>query len=150
MAPNGGESPGHIVIEVLKPQKGQAEPCGEAATRLRRWLISFSSGREWYPVGEFAALDATSAIDVFGAATDCHAEEIPWDAAPLVRLKQIITWALKHRERTGKLPQYKSGPVQDAPGETWDSVDSALRYGKRGLVGGSSLAKLLAASGLSE
>ena len=90
MAPNGGESPGHIVIEDLKPQKGQAEPCGEAATRLRRWLVSFSSGREWYPVGEFAALDATSAIeraiDVFGAATDYRAEEIPWDAAPLVRL----------------------------------------------------------------
>ena len=96
MAPNSGESPGHIVIEVLKPQKGQAEPCGEAATRLRRWLISFSSGREWYPVGEFAALDATSAIerpvDVLGAATEYQAEEIPWDAAPLVRLNPLARW----------------------------------------------------------
>jgi hypothetical protein len=73
----------------------------------------------------------------------------PLHLSPLTE-KQIITWALKHRERTGKLPQYKSGPVVEAPGETWGAVDSALRYGKRGLVGGSSLAKLLAASGWSE
>jgi hypothetical protein len=71
----------------------------------------------------------------------------PLNLPPLTE-KQIITWALKHRERTGKLPQYKSGPVVDAPGETWSSVDSALRYGRRELVGGSSLAKLLAASGV--
>jgi hypothetical protein len=90
MAPNSGESLGHIVIENLEEGRGQAESCSEPATRLRRWLVSFSSGREWYPVGEVAALDATSAIDravdVFGAATDYQAEEIPWDAAPLVRL----------------------------------------------------------------
>jgi hypothetical protein len=73
----------------------------------------------------------------------------PLNLPPLTE-KQIITWALKHRERTGKLPQYKSGPVVEAPGETWAGVDSALRYGRRGLVGGSSLAKLLAASGVSE
>jgi hypothetical protein len=93
MAPNGGESTGHIVIEHLEQEKGQAEPCSEAAIRLRRWLVSFASGRDWYPVGEFAALDATSAIeravDVFGAATDYQAEEIPWDAAPLVRLNPL-------------------------------------------------------------
>ena len=90
MAPNSGENSGQIVIENLEQEKGQAEPCGEAAIRLRRWLVSFASGRAWYPVGEFAALDATSAIeravDVFGAATDYQAEEIPWDAAPLARL----------------------------------------------------------------
>jgi hypothetical protein len=87
MAPNSGESPGHIVSEDLEPEKGQAEPCSEAAIRLRRRLDSFPSGREWYPVGEFAALDATSAIDraieVFGSALDHRPEEIPRDAAPL-------------------------------------------------------------------
>jgi hypothetical protein len=69
----------------------------------------------------------------------------PLNLPPLTE-KQIISWAVVHRERTGKLPQYKSGPVVDAPGETWAGIDSALRYGKRGLVGGSSLAKLLASS----
>ena len=66
------DSPRHIVIENLEVEKGQAEPCGEPAIRLRRWLVSFASGREWYPVGEFATIDATSAIeraiDVFGPA----------------------------------------------------------------------------------
>ena len=55
--------------------------------RLHRWLVSFASGREWYTVGEFLALDAQAAIDraveVLGAASDYRAEEIPWDAAPL-------------------------------------------------------------------
>ena len=60
------------------------------AFHLRRWLVSFASGREWYPVGEYVALDAQAAIeramDVFGPAADYQAEEIPWDAAPLIRL----------------------------------------------------------------
>jgi len=55
--------------------------------RVRRWLVSFASGQEWYSVGEFVALDAQAAIDraveVLGAAADYRAEEIPWDAAPL-------------------------------------------------------------------
>ena len=93
MAPNSGESPGHIVIEDMEEEKEPVEPCSEPATRLRRWLVSFASGRAWYPVGELAALDATSAIeraiDVFGPATDYQAEEIPWDAAPLVRLNPL-------------------------------------------------------------
>jgi hypothetical protein len=93
MAPNSGENSGQIVIENLEQEKGQAEPCGEAAIRLRRWLVSFASDRKWYPVGEFAALDATSAIDraidVLGAGTDYQAEEIPWDAAPLARLNPV-------------------------------------------------------------
>ena len=58
---------------------------------LRRWLVSFASGRKWYPVREFVAADAASAteraIEVFGSATDYLAEEIPWDAAPLPRAK---------------------------------------------------------------
>jgi hypothetical protein len=93
LAPNSGESPGHIVIENLEQEKGQTERCGEAAIRLRRWLVSFAPGRACYPVGEFAALDATSAIDkaieVLGAGADYQAEETPWDAAPLARLNPL-------------------------------------------------------------
>src|SRR5262249_52355965 len=37
-----------------------------------------------------------------------------------------------------------SGPVPEAPGETWSMVDGALRVGLRGLPGGLSLARLLA------
>jgi hypothetical protein len=89
MTASRGESSRNIVIEDLEEEKGKPDPCGEPAIRLRRWLVSFSSGREWYTVGEFVALDASSAveraIDVFGGATDYQAEQIPWDAAPLRR-----------------------------------------------------------------
>jgi hypothetical protein len=67
-----------------------SEPGGSEQFKLRRWLVSFGSAQDWYPVGEFVALDVDSAIsraiEVFGAATRYQAEEIPWDAAPLPKL----------------------------------------------------------------
>jgi hypothetical protein len=65
-------------------------------------------------------------------------------ALPPLTEEQILRWAQLHCQRTGAWPQYKSGPIVDAPGETWSAVDSSLRYGKRGQPGQSSLAKLLA------
>ena len=57
---------------------------------------------------------------------------------------QILEWADAHYKRHGEYPKRTSGPVDNAPGETWGAVDSALYQGGRGLPGGSSLAKLLA------
>lgn len=64
---------------------------------------------------------------------------------PLLRPRRIRAWAKAHFRRTGQWPTDKSGPIVDAPGETWLGVDMALRKGHRGLSGASSLAKLLAA-----
>lgn len=54
---------------------------------LHRWQVSFHSGGQWYPVGEYIALDGPSAIEraieVLGHGAAYRAEEIPWDAAPL-------------------------------------------------------------------
>jgi hypothetical protein len=62
---------------------------------------------------------------------------------PGVTEDQILAWADAHHQRTGSWPQIASGPVVDAAGETWLALDSALRIGHRGLLGGSSLATLL-------
>lgn len=63
---------------------------------------------------------------------------------PRLSMAQIVRWAKKHHERTGQWPKASSGAIQDAPGETWQAIDMALRKGKRrGLPGGSSLARLL-------
>ena len=67
------------------------------AFQLRRWLVSFASGPGWYPVGEFVALDAQTAIgraiEIFGSASDYRAEEIPWYAAPLLKPRAAGSWS---------------------------------------------------------
>jgi hypothetical protein len=89
MQPNAIENQATCVIVEAGGLEGQAGWRGDDEFKLHRWLVSFASGPEWYPVGEFVALDAQAAIDraveVFGTASDYRAEEIPWDAAPLPR-----------------------------------------------------------------
>ncbi len=49
-----------------------------------------------------------------------------------------------YHKREGRWPQLDSGPIPEAPGETWASVHGALSGGRRGLPAASSLAQLLA------
>jgi hypothetical protein len=62
--------------------------------------------------------------------------------APVLTISQILAWADAHRQRTGRWPVRSSGPIPEAPGETWAAVHVALRGGLRSLPGGLSLAKL--------
>ncbi len=63
------------------------------------------------------------------------------DPRPLTH-EQILEWADSHFRRNGRYPSNGSGPVVDAPGETWAAIDAALSWGRRGLPGGESLARL--------
>lgn len=62
---------------------------------------------------------------------------------PRLTKKLILSWANSHRRRTGTFPTMYSGAITDAPNETWLAVDNALRYGRRGLHGRTTLARLL-------
>src|SRR5438094_729721 len=62
---------------------------------------------------------------------------------PDLEIEQILAWADAHHARTGRWPTAEAGPIADAPGETWNALDKALKKGGRGLPGGSSLACLL-------
>ncbi|MFI5460626.1 MAG: hypothetical protein ACHRXM_34865 [Isosphaerales bacterium] len=62
---------------------------------------------------------------------------------PHLSAKRILAWADAHHSRTGGWPNPGSGPIPEAPGETWSAVDTALNEGIRGLGGGSSLIQLL-------
>lgn len=62
---------------------------------------------------------------------------------PHLKVNTILKWADAHRRRTGRWPARSSGPVEDAPGETWSGVDRALHTRTRGLRKIDSLAGLL-------
>jgi hypothetical protein len=62
-------------------------------------------------------------------------------------VEQILAWADAHHGRAGRWPHCYSGLVLEAPGESWDRINGALREGHRGLPGGDSLARLLARRG---
>ena len=63
---------------------------------------------------------------------------------PLLTFAAILSWASAHHRRTGCWPCTTSGPVAEAPGETWAYIAGALRYGGRGLPKGLTLSDLLA------
>ncbi len=62
---------------------------------------------------------------------------------PHFREEEILVWADAYRQRHGKWPNQQSGPIPEAPGESWGKVDRALISGLRGCPGGSSLPQLL-------
>jgi hypothetical protein len=63
---------------------------------------------------------------------------------PPLTVVQVLAWADAHKACTGTWPTRRSGPVIDAPGETWVNFHQALQKGLRGLPPGSSLPRLLA------
>ena len=61
---------------------------------------------------------------------------------PLLSIEQILAWADAYKATTGGWPDLQSGQVSGT-NETWSRIDDSLRGGRRGLPGGSSLARLL-------
>jgi len=69
-------------------------------------------------------------------------------AAPAdLTVERILSWADAFHAANGQWPSGRvdsgSGPVEGAPGETWQGINRALALGGRGLPGDSSLAELL-------
>ena len=63
--------------------------------------------------------------------------------SPPLTVEQILLWADLHHARTGRWPTPLSGPVYEAPQESWRAISSALWGGHRGLPGGGGLPQLL-------
>jgi hypothetical protein len=64
-------------------------------------------------------------------------------ALPPLTMEQIIAWAEAQARQTDRWPTAKSGPVLAMPVETWGRLNEDLRWGRRGLPGGTSLAQLI-------
>jgi hypothetical protein len=63
---------------------------------------------------------------------------------PELKVNTVLSWADAHKRRTGEWPTPDSGPIPEAPGETWNAIALALARGKRGIKKRSTLAQLLA------
>jgi hypothetical protein len=57
--------------------------------------------------------------------------------------EQIRAWAKRYHAVTGKWPNASSGPIAEAPGEVWSVIARALVHGRRGLIGGITLAEFI-------
>lgn len=60
-----------------------------------------------------------------------------------ITVRQILKWADAHCESTGLWPRADARAPTPVAALSWRGVDNALRYGLRGLPGGSSLVRLL-------
>jgi hypothetical protein len=64
-------------------------------------------------------------------------------AGPVLTVESVLAWADAWKARTGRWPKPQDGPVPERPGLKWRAVHDALRHGRYGLPGGSSLPLLL-------
>jgi hypothetical protein len=65
--------------------------------------------------------------------------------SPKITVDQVLGWADAFHARYGRWPTQRSGAVDDEPGMKWATVQQALRHGRHGLSGGTSLTRLLRA-----
>ena len=69
---------------------------------------------------------------------------MPSAARPNLTIDDILVWADRHHDATGKWPSRNSGDVLGQPGEKWSVIHANLYQGLRGLPGNMTLAGLLA------
>src|SRR5262245_42780909 len=118
-----------------------------------RWPVAKSSGRVASQGGlTWVAIDAALSKGCRGLPGGTTLAKLLVESrgyrhhlqAPRLTVRLIIKWAEAHRRRTADWPTKLSGPVADAPGETWSGVDRALHVANRGIKKKTSLAKILA------
>ncbi len=118
-------------------------------TRTGRWptsasgLISDSGGVYWFNVDNFLKRKAGGVRQGELSLYRLLSRERGMVRHPPLREEQVLGWADAFYTREGQWPAIQSGPIPEAPEETWAAVHMALLTGGRGFAGGSSLAKLL-------
>ena len=61
---------------------------------------------------------------------------------PDLTIPQILAWSEAFLARTGQWPTHRSGPIVEAPGESWRKIERVLQSGGRGRPRGLSLHRL--------
>jgi hypothetical protein len=121
---------------------GRASPARGDRLRQKAGTVSGALGEtsEGPPPAPLNALPSSASRDALLA---WHREARRGEALPTLTVAQILAWADAHHARAGGWPTAFSGLIEEAPGETWNAVNKALRRASRGLPEASSLARLL-------
>jgi hypothetical protein len=120
--------------------------------RLGEWPTSYSGVIPENPRDRWLNVNAALRIGLRGLPGDSSLAQLLAEqrgvrnrkALPRFSTMQILRWADAYNQRTGQWPRNDSGPILEAPGESWNAVAIALTKGLRGLPGGSSIAQFLA------
>jgi len=107
--------------------------------------IAEATDQTWCEVNYDIAVNSYGLTGIRSLADLLSARRAVPNLARLPRLTEeaILNWADAFYKREGHWPKQKSGKVSSDSREHWSQIDAALAYGRRGLAGGSSLAKLL-------
>jgi hypothetical protein len=99
--------------------------------------IPEASGENWGTIDEALIHGRRSLPPRWSLAKllSAHREVRNRKALPKLKVDEVLRWAHSHFARHGRWPTCWSGPVDDAPGETWLAVDAAFKSGGRGLKG---------------
>jgi hypothetical protein len=104
------------------------------------WPKHDSGSISWAPGETWDAVDSALRVGIRGLKPGSSLARLlaqkrgVRNKADLPRLtpRKILAWARTHRERIGRWPTAQSGPVLEAPGETWGGINLALWQGLRG------------------
>lgn len=143
-APNRKDLPDLTVEQILAWADALHERTGEWP-RVQSGPIDGTDGVTWVAIeaalqkGNRGLSGGASLAQLLSARRGVRNSAAP----PGLTIDQILIWVDAYHQRTGQWPKKDSGPVDEAPGETWTAVNHALRRGSRALPGGSSLLRLI-------
>ena len=117
---------------------------------LESGAIAAVPGRTWQQIDHAlrvgkCGLPRRSSLAIF---LQEHSRKRNYGNSPDLTEKQIVSWARDFFLSKGVWPNKKAGVIEGTSGETWRAISDALKNGKRGLPGGSSLAGILQDYGL--
>lgn len=62
---------------------------------------------------------------------------------PTLSEREILTWCDAYRRRTGRWPRPTPEPVPESPGDTWRTINQAMRFSRRGVTANLGLREFL-------
>lgn len=99
--------------------------------------IDDDSGETWMSIISSLRSGCRGVRKKMSCIKELMTDEVPPGRPGKLSMELIKTWADAFFAKNGYYPLTRSGPVDEAPGETWRNIEAAMRKGNRGLPKGS-------------